>query len=77
MHRLVDAPRLNELHIPLSRFVLTADIRAWVPTDSMDQGPSCALTACGLSAAESELCFDMHFPVDEVRGMVVKCGWSW
>ena len=76
--RLPDDPdRLIELHLPLSRFVPQAEYRYFTAGEPKDQSPSRALTACGVSASETELSLDLHFPVDEVRGMVVKRGWSW
>ncbi|MCA9054565.1 MAG: hypothetical protein KDA75_12050 [Planctomycetaceae bacterium] len=76
--RLPDDPqRLIELHVPLSRFVPEASYRTWTGGEPRDASPSRALTACGLSASQEELWFDVHFPLEEVRGLVVKRGWSW
>lgn len=72
-----DPARLMELHLPLSRFVPPADHRYFAAGEPRDQSPSRALTACGVSATELELGFDLQLPVDEVRGLVVQRGWSW
>ena len=71
-----DSHRLVKVHFPLSRFVEESRHRSWTRGEPRDKSPSKGLTAFGLSATDSEVCFDLHLPVEEVRGIVVKRGWS-
>lgn len=76
--RLPDDPeRLLELHFPLSRLVKENEYRSWNNGPPRDTSPSRGLSAVGYSASETELVLDLHLPVDELRGVVVKRGWSW
>lgn len=76
--RLPDDPdRLLTLHLPVSRLLPEQPRQhAWRKRPA-DLSLSRALTAWGLSASESELWFDVHFPVDELRGFAAKYGWWW
>lgn len=72
-----DPERLIEVHFPLSRLVRENEYRYWNSGPPRDVSPSRALTAVGLSAGDDTVALDLHLPVDELRAVVVKRGWSW
>jgi hypothetical protein len=72
-----DDSRLIAAYIPLSRMVGEAPNRVWNAGEPKNTTPSAQLTAFGLSATPEELGVDIRLPVDEVRMLVVKRGWTW